>query len=81
MWGWVGLYGRPLWLPLRHWFINARATSPHPRPYEFCHIHYTLLWSELQYSRDTSKITDANASVESLLDRSRGVILSEEVSP
>jgi hypothetical protein len=31
MWGWVGLYGRPLWFALRHWFINARAASPHPR--------------------------------------------------
>ena len=71
MWGWVGLYGRPLWFALRHWFIKARAASPYPRatikahpsllpyprPYEFCHIHYTLLWSELQYLHDTCKIS------------------------
>ncbi len=56
-------------------FAPLDGASPVPTIYggmvsnEFCHIHYTLLWSELQYLRDKCKIsvtsdaTDANVTI------------------
>jgi hypothetical protein len=41
MWGWVGLYGRPLWFALRHWFIKARAASPYPRATRKAHLPFS----------------------------------------